>query len=164
MARGVNKVILIGNLGRDPEIRYSPSGTAVGNIRLATTEGRKDKDTGQWQDHTEWHQVVLLGRLAEVAGEYLKKGSKVYIEGRLQTRKYADKSGVERYTTEIVANDMQMLDGKGTTGGMPNSYDDYSANSGAAGQGASSSGRPAPRPHSSTEHPPEDSFDDDIPF
>ena len=121
MSKGVNKVILIGNLGRDPEIRYSQNGVAWGNLRIATTEGRKDKDSGQWQDHTEWHQVVLLGRNAEVAGEFLKKGSKVYIEGRLQTRKWTDKaSNLERYITEIVATDMQMLDGKGSGGSNGN--------------------------------------------
>jgi len=113
MAKGVNKVILIGNLGKDPEIRKSSSGVSWGDFSVATTEGRKDKDTGKWLDHTEWHHVVVLGRLAEIANEYLKKGSKIYIEGRLQTRKYMDKSNVERYQTEIVANEMQMLDGKG---------------------------------------------------
>jgi single-strand DNA-binding protein len=116
MARGVNKVILIGNLGRDPEIRYSASGTAMGNLSIATTEGRKNRETGQWEDHTEWHRVVVLGRTAEVAGEYLRKGSKVYIEGRLQTRKWQDKDGQDRYTTEILANDLQMLDSRGGAG------------------------------------------------
>lgn len=110
MARGVNKAIIIGNLGNDPELRYLPSGGAVANISVATTEGWKDKTTGEVQERTEWHRIVLFGRLAEIAKEYLRKGSRIYIEGRLQTRKYQDKNGVDRYTTEIVANDMQMLD------------------------------------------------------
>ncbi len=153
MARGVNKVILIGNLGRDPEIRYSPNGVAWGNLRIATTEGRKDKDSGQWQDHTEWHQVVLLGRNAEVAGEFLKKGSKVYIEGRLQTRKYTDKNtNLERYTTEIVANEMQMLDGKG--GSAPS--EDY-GQSRSSSQRSSSASMPPDHGH------PADGYDD-VPF
>lgn len=112
MARGINKVILIGNLGADPETRYTPSGTAVTNIRVATSENWKDKQSGEMQERTEWHRVVMFTRLAEVAAEYLRKGSKVYIEGRLQTRKWQDQSGQDRYTTEIVANDMQMLDGR----------------------------------------------------
>jgi len=115
MARGVNKVILIGNLGKDPEVKHSASGTAWGSISLATTERRKDQ-SGAWQDHTEWHRVVVLGRIAELAKEYLRRGSKVYIEGRLQTRKYTDKKdNIERYQTEIVANEMEMLDGKSIT-------------------------------------------------
>lgn len=111
MARGINKVILIGNVGQDPEVRYMPSGGAVTNLTLATSESWKDKQTGQQQERTEWHRVVFFNRLAEVAGEYLKKGSKVYIEGSLRTREW-EKDGVKRYTTEIVANEMQMLDGK----------------------------------------------------
>ncbi|VAW91364.1 Single-stranded DNA-binding protein [hydrothermal vent metagenome] len=118
MARGVNKVILIGNLGKDPEVRYSPNGGAVANITLATSESWKDKNTGEQVDKTEWHRVVFFRRLAEVAGEYLKKGSKVFIEGKLQTRKWQDQNGQDRYTTEIVANEMQMLDSKG--GGSAN--------------------------------------------
>ena len=113
MARGVNKVILIGNLGKDPEVRYSPNGGAIANITLATSESWKDKNTGEQVDKTEWHRVVFFRRLAEIAGEYLKKGSKVFIEGKLQTRKWQDKDGQDRYTTEIVANEMQMLDSKG---------------------------------------------------
>ena len=110
MARGINKVILIGNLGNDPETRYTQSGAAVTNISLATSESWKDKQTGQPQERTEWHRVVFFNRLAEIAGEYLRKGSKVYIEGSLRTRKWQDQSGQDRYTTEIVANEMQMLD------------------------------------------------------
>ena len=112
MSRGINKVILIGNLGNDPDIRYSAAGKAVANISLATSETWKDKDTGEQQEKTEWHRCVAFGRTAEIIGEYLKKGSQVYIEGKLQTRKWTDKEGVERYTTEIVINEMQMLGAK----------------------------------------------------
>ncbi|WP_046005302.1 single-stranded DNA-binding protein [Pseudoalteromonas rubra] len=120
MARGVNKVILVGNLGQDPEVRYMPNGNGVANISIATTDSWKDKNTGQLQERTEWHRVVLFGKLAEVAGEYLRKGSQVYIEGRLQTRKWTDQGGQERYTTEIVVDmggQMQMLGGRGEQGG-----------------------------------------------
>jgi single-strand DNA-binding protein len=109
--RGVNKVILIGNIGQDPEVKYLPSGGAVTNVSIATSETWKDKNTGQPQERTEWHRVVFFNRLGEIAGEYLKKGSKVYIEGRLQTRKWQAQDGTDRYTTEIVADQMQMLDG-----------------------------------------------------
>ena len=118
MARGVNKVILIGNLGKDPEVRYMPNGNAVANITLATSESWKDKTSGEQQEKTEWHRVVMFRRLGEIAGEYLKKGSKVYIEGKLQTRKWQDSSGNDRYTTEIVADQMQMLDSRGGEGGF----------------------------------------------
>lgn len=118
MARGINKVILVGNLGADPETRYMPSGGAVTNIRVATSESWKDKQTGDQQERTEWHSVAMFNRLAEVAAEYLRKGSQVYIEGKLRTRKWQDKQGNDRYTTEIVANEMQMLGGRGGgTGG-----------------------------------------------
>jgi single-strand DNA-binding protein len=113
MARGVNKVILIGNLGSDPDVRYTASGAAVANVNIATTESWRDKGSGEQQERTEWHRVVFFGKLAEIAGEYLKKGSQVYVEGRLQTRKWQDKEGNDRYTTEIVASDMQMLGGRG---------------------------------------------------
>ena len=113
MARGVNKVILIGNLGADPETRAMPSGTTVANLRVATSESWRDKQTGEQQERTEWHRVALFGRLAEVAGEYLRKGSQVYIEGSLRTRKWQDKEGKDRYSTEIVGNDLQMLGGRG---------------------------------------------------
>ena len=112
MARGVNKVILVGNLGKDPEVRYMPNGNAVANITLATSESWKDKTSGEQQEKTEWHRVVMFRRLGEIAGEYLKKGSQVYIEGKLQTRKWQDNSGNDRYTTEIVAREMQMLGGR----------------------------------------------------
>ncbi|MDT8449820.1 MAG: single-stranded DNA-binding protein [Wenzhouxiangellaceae bacterium] len=120
MARGINKVILIGNLGADPEVRYTPANTAVCNVRIATSEQWRDKQTGEQQERTEWHNVVLFGRLGEIAGEYLKKGSKVYIEGRLQTRKWQGQDGQDRYTTEVIANDMQMLDSRGGTAPMGN--------------------------------------------
>ncbi len=113
MARGVNKVILIGNLGKDPEVRYSPSGAAVAKVTIATSDSWKDKQTGELQERTEWHNVVFFSRLAEIVGEYLRKGSKVYIEGRLQTSKWQGQDGNDRYTTEIVANEMQMLDSRG---------------------------------------------------
>ena len=113
MARGINKVILIGNLGTDPEVRYMPQGGAVANLTVATSESWTDKNTNEKKEQTEWHRVVIYQRLAEIAGEYLRKGSKVYIEGKLKTRKWQDKDGVERYTTEIIANELQMLDGRG---------------------------------------------------
>ncbi|MBX9585700.1 MAG: single-stranded DNA-binding protein [Gammaproteobacteria bacterium] len=112
MARGVNKVILIGNLGNDPEVRYTPSGSAVANVNLATSETWRDKQTGELQDRTEWHRVVFFNRLAEIVGEYLRKGSKIYIEGTLRTRKWQDKNGIDRYTTEIIANEMHILDSR----------------------------------------------------
>ncbi|HEX5124008.1 MAG TPA: single-stranded DNA-binding protein, partial [Rhodanobacteraceae bacterium] len=116
MARGINKVILVGNLGADPETRYTANGGAITNIRLATSEAWKDKQTGENQERTEWHRVVLFGKLGEIAGEYLKKGRQVYIEGSLRTNKYTDKDGIERYSTDIVANEMQMLGGPGGGG------------------------------------------------
>ena len=117
MARGVNKVILIGNLGGDPEVRYTPNGAAVVNVNLATNESWTDRNTNERQERTEWHRLVLWSKLAEIAGQYLRKGSKVYVEGRLQTRSWDDQSGQKRYTTEVVVNDMQMLDGRGEAGG-----------------------------------------------
>lgn len=155
MARGINKVILIGNLGADPETRYSAGGNAVTNLRLATNESWRDRQTGEQQERTEWHRVVLFSRLAEIAAEYLRKGSTVYIEGRLQTRKWQGQDGQDRYTTEIVANEMQMLGGRGG-GGMG---DD------AAGGGAPRRRAPAPAPADTGGDPgPSGDFDDDIPF
>ena len=119
MARGVNKVILVGNLGKDPDVRYMPSGSAVANVTLATSETWKDKQTGEKQERTEWHNIAFFGRLAEIAGESLKKGSQVYVEGSLRTRKWQDKSGNDRYTTEVIASDMQMLGGRGGGGSAP---------------------------------------------
>ena len=156
MARGINKVILVGNLGKDPEVRYSPSGQAVANATLATSESWKDKNTGEKQERTEWHRVVFFGRLAEIAGEYLKKGAQIYVEGRLQTRKWQDKEGQDRYTTEIVANEMQML-GSRSGAGAPadqNFNQDVSANEGPSGGAARA---PAKAPAGAD-------FDDDIPF
>lgn len=114
MAKGINKAILIGNLGADPEIRYMPTGGAIATVSLATSDSWKDKQTNEVQERTEWHRVVFFNRLAEIVGEYLRKGAKIYVEGRIQTRKWQDKSGQDRYTTEIVASDMQMLDGRGS--------------------------------------------------
>ena len=148
MARGVNKVILIGNLGQDPDTKYMPSGSAVTNLRIATTESFKDRETGQQTERTEWHSVAMFGRLAEVAGEYLRKGSQVYIEGRIRTRKWQDKQGQDRYSTEIIADQMQMLGGKG--GGM------------GGGADAGASDRPAPA-KARTAAEPEAELDDDIP-
>ena len=176
MARGINKVILIGNLGQDPETRYMPSGGAVTNLTIATSETWKDKQTGQPQERTEWHRVVFFNRLAEIAGEYLKKGSKVYIEGSLRTRKWQDKStGADRYTTEIVANEMQMLDSRGGGEGMGGGQ--------GGGQGYAQQGAPAAQPQRAQQAPAQpaaqpaaqsapaqnapagfDNFDDDIPF
>jgi len=156
MARGINKVILIGNLGRDPEVRYSPNGQAIANVTLATSESWKDKNTGDKQEKTEWHRVVFFGRLAEIAGEYLKKGSQVYVEGRLQTRKWQDKDGNDKYTTEIVANEMQMLGSRGGAGQPSSDYNqDTSRGESGASQGKSSGKKPAT---AGTD------FDDDIPF
>ena len=117
MTRGVNKVILVGNLGGDPEVRYMPNGNAVTNITIATSESWKDKQTGQQQERTEWHRVVFFNRLAEIAGEYMRKGGKVYVEGALRTRKWQDQSGADRFTTEVVASEMQLLDNNPQNGG-----------------------------------------------
>lgn len=162
MARGVNKVILIGNLGKDPEVRYMPSGGAVANVTIATSESWKDKTTGEQQERTEWHNVVFYNRLAEIVGEYLKKGSQVYVEGSLRTRKWQDKNtGTDRYTTEVIANEMQML---GSKGGGSTPY----AEKAAGGKGSAPMAKGAAKgAHEETEHAPGgkgDNFDDDIPF
>ena len=141
MARGVNKAIVVGNLGRDPEVRYSANGNAIANATVATTDSWRDKQTGDRQEKTEWHRVVFFGRLAEIAGEYLRKGSQVYIEGRLQTRKWEDQNGQERYTTEIVANDMQMLGSRGAGVDASGGRDSGSGGS-ASGGGSSPAGQP----------------------
>jgi len=159
MARGINKVILVGNLGADPDTRYMPSGKAVTNIRIATSDSWKDKQTGDTQERTEWHSVVLFDKLGEIAAEYLRKGSQVYIEGSLKTRKWQDKEGKDRYTTEIVARDMQMLGGRGGAAG----------GGGGAGGGSSAGGESrAPRSAPMEDRAPapagEEEFDDDIPF
>jgi single-strand DNA-binding protein len=156
MARGINKVILIGNLGADPETRAMPSGTTVANLRVATSESWRDKQTGEQQERTEWHRVALFGRLAEIAGEYLRKGSQVYIEGSLRTRKWQDKQGNERYSTEIIGNELQMLGGRGGAGAGASA----SPASAAAGSGAT----PSYAEESAGGGSRSEEFDDDIPF
>lgn len=156
MARGVNKVILIGNLGADPEVRYTPNGSAVANITLATSMTWRDKQSGELQERTEWHRTVFFNRLAEIVGEYLRKGSKVYIEGSLRTRKWQDKSGIDRYTTEIIANEMHMLDSKGGNG-----QSDYAA---AASQHSNSSNSNTSNEQTAGVAQDVPDFDDDIPF
>ena len=153
MARGINKVIVVGNLGGDPETRYMPSGSAVTNMTVATNESWKDKQTGEQKERTEWHKVAMFGRLAEIAAEYLRKGSQVYIEGKLRTRKWQDKDGQDRYTTEIIADEMQMLGGRSGAGGG-GSF----GGGGQQGGGQQGGGGNAP-PQSGP-----DDFDDDIPF
>ena len=178
MARGINKVILVGNLGADPETRAMPSGTTVANLRIATSESWRDKQSGEQQERTEWHRVVLFGRLGEIAAEYLKKGSQVYIEGSLRTRKWQDKQGQERYSTEIVGNDMQMLGGRGGGGGAAGGGGDFergSSGGSGGGRGGRSSGGgsgggggdpyPDEYAHSSGGGGGKaEDFDDDIPF
>ena len=144
MARGINKVIIVGNLGADPETRYMPSGSAVTNLSVATSEQWKDKQSGEQKERTEWHKVAMFNRLAEIAAEYLRKGSQVYIEGKLRTRKWQDRDGNDRWTTEVIADEMQMLGSRGGGGSAPM---------------ASGSG-----PSSAPPQPPADDFDDDIPF
>ncbi len=183
MARGVNKVILVGNLGGDPEVRYMPNGNAVTNVTVATSESWKDKQTGQQQERTEWHRVVFFNRLAEIAGEYLRKGTKVYVEGSLRTRKWQDQSGQDRYTTEIVGSEMQMLDSRGGAGDggyaqqgqqggyapqqqapQPMQQQPAAAPMQQAPQQAPQQ-RPAPAPQQAPQPAPGfDDFDDDIPF
>ena len=183
MARGINKVILVGSLGRDPEVKYMPSGSAVTNITVATSESWKDKQTGEQQERTEWHRVVFFNRLAEIAGEYLRKGSQVYIEGSLRTRKWQGQDGQDRYTTEIVASEMQMLGGRAGGGGGGGGgygggqggggygggggYDDGGYGGGQGGGGGSQRGGGQP-PRQPQNNPPQnnpmDDFDDDIPF
>jgi len=164
MARGINKVILVGNLGQDPETRAMPSGKSVTNIRIATSESWRDKQTGEQKEATEWHTIVFFDRLAEIAAEYLRKGSQVYVEGKLRTRKWQDKaSGADRYSTEVVANELQMLGGRGGAaggggggggGGGDGGYGGSPRGGSGAGGGADSYSQPAPA----------DTFDDDIPF
>ena len=172
MARGVNKVILVGNLGADPETRYTANGNAVTNIRLATTDSWRDRQSGEQQERTEWHRVVFFSRLAEIAAEYLRKGSQCYIEGRIQTRKWQGQDGQDRYSTEIVASEMQMLGSRGGGGGgaaPPSRGSSPSAGTGERGED-SGSGSAWPAGGSSGSSPaaprsgPPDDFDDDIPF
>ncbi|HET7930491.1 MAG TPA: single-stranded DNA-binding protein [Rhodanobacteraceae bacterium] len=163
MARGVNKVILIGNLGADPETRYSASGTAMCSVSLATSENWKDKQTGESQERTEWHRVKFFGRLAEIAGEYLKKGRQVYIEGSIRSSKYTDKEGIERWSTDIIANEMQMLGGPGEGGGRGEGGGDFRPRQSQGRPAAAAAGGPARQ----SAPPPQDHGgfeDDDIPF
>ena len=159
----VNKVILIGNLGKDPEVRYAPSGSAICNVTIATSRVSKDKTSGERQEQTEWHRVVMFDRLAEIAGEYLKKGKSVYIEGRLQTRKWTDKEGVERYSTEIIANEMTMLGGREGGGGGGAGDEMGSAQAPAPRSAPAARSAPAPKPASKSSTGFDD-MDDDIPF
>jgi single-strand DNA-binding protein len=163
MARGINKVILVGNLGADPDTRYMPSGKAVTNIRIATSDSWKDKTTGDQQERTEWHTVVLFDKLGEIAAEYLRKGSQVYIEGALRTRKWQDKEGKDRYSTEIVGRDMQMLGGRGGAGGgggeRPAGGESRPQRSGGYAGGDNNRGQSAPPVMEEG-----NDFDDDIPF
>lgn len=163
MARGLNKVMVMGNLGADPEARYMPSGSAVTTIRVATSEVWKDRQSGEKQERTEWHRIVLFNRLGEIAAQYLKKGSRVFVEGSLRTNKWQDQSGNDRYTTEIIASSMQLMDAKGTGS---SAFDDESDSSGADAP-------PSPPPHASKSSKPkatatattlDEEFDDDIPF
>ena len=158
MARGINKVIIVGNVGGDPETRYMPSGSAVTNLTVATNESWKDKQTGEQKERTEWHRVAMFNRLAEIAAEYLRKGSQVYIEGKLRTRKWQDKSGQDRYTTEIIADEMQMLGGRGGSGGGGNFGGGSQGGDQGSGQSGGQGGGNAPP------QPGPDDFDDDIPF
>ncbi|MFQ3286544.1 MAG: single-strand DNA-binding protein [Porticoccaceae bacterium] len=165
MARGVNKVIIVGNCGQDPETRFMPSGGAVTNLSIATSESWKDKTSGEPQERTEWHRVVFFNRLAEIAGEYVKKGSKLYVEGSLRTRKWQGQDGQDRYTTEIVASEMQMLDSRGGPGGSGG----YDSPQGSTGQGSApkSPNQQAPQQQAPQQQAPQQQsgpFDDDIPF
>jgi len=174
--RGINKVILVGNLGQDPEVRYTPGGAAITTISIATSESWKDKNTGQTQEKTEWHRVVFFGKLAEIAGEYLHKGSQVYVEGKLQTRKWQDKSGQDRYTTEVVIDSfngvMQMLGGKGEGGGQQRqpSQQSQSNQQSQQQQGYQQQGQPQNQQQAGNQPAPapsgdfDNTFDDDIPF
>ena len=174
MARGINKVILVGTLGKDPEVKYMPSGGAVTSVSLATNESWKDKVTGEKKETTEWHKVVFFNKLAEIAGEYLRKGQQVYIEGSLRTRKWQGQDGQDRYTTEIVANDMQMLGGRSGGGMSAGHYDDSAPapmRSGGGNQGGNNYGSGYSNNAPSNQNKPAPSssggfedFDDDIPF
>lgn len=164
MSRGINKVILVGNLGKDPETRYTQSNTAVTTLTIATSESWRDKNSGENQERTEWHRVVLWGRLGEIAGEYLQKGRQVYIEGKLQTRKWQDQSGQDRYTTEIVGSEMQMLGGR--AGGSASLDEGFSGGSQQSSRPAASNA-PAPQNNAPQNNAPDmgdDFVDDDIPF
>jgi len=164
MARGINKVILVGNVGGDPDVRYLPNGNAVTTLSVATSEGWKDKQTGDKQERTEWHRVVCFNRLGEIAGEYVRKGSKLYVEGSLRTRKWQDQQGQDRYTTEIIASEIQMLDNKtgGSGGGSSSNYDDNQMP--AYEQQQPAARKPAPSQPAKAAQDAFDELDDDIPF
>jgi len=167
MARGVNKVILVGNLGADPETRSMPSGMTVTNIRIATSESWKDKSSGAQQERTEWHNIALFGRLGEIAAEYLRKGSQVFVEGKLRTRKWQDKTGNDRYTTEIIADNMQMLGARGGGAGGGGMGGGGAGGGGGATGGAGGASAGPPRDDYDQSPPPaggKEDFDDDIPF
>lgn len=176
MAKGVNKVILIGNLGKDPEVRYSPSGLAIATLSIATTSSTKDRQTGQWVDETEWHRVVLFDKSAEFTKQYMRKGSQVYVEGRLKTNKWQDKNGVERYTTEVIGSEVQLLGGRNEsttafTSAPPPSYSDSESESYSntapftpANYTPSPAATLPPRPATPPRPQPADNFDDDVPF
>jgi len=165
MARGVNKVILIGNLGNDPEVRYTPNGNAVATISLATSETWRDKQSGELQDRTEWHRVVFFNRLAEIVGEYLHKGSKIYVEGPLRTRKWQDKTGLDRYTTEIIANEMHMLDSRSGSGGSGSSREKTAPPMHESAEIPTNSHfEPTGAPMGNAAVVPQAPMDDDIPF
>lgn len=158
MARGINKVILVGNVGKDPEVRYNQGGGAIANITLATSDTWRDKTTGEPQEKTEWHRVVFFGKLGEIVGQYVKKGSKIYVEGKLRTRKWQDQSGQDRYTTEVVADEMQLLDSRPT--GQPDpQHTAHQQRQGGNTNGTMPSSIPTPPPAQGF-----DQFDDDIPF
>ena len=160
----VNKVIIVGNLGRDPEVRYTPNGSAVCNVTVATSRVRKNKDSGEKSEDTEWHRIVFFDKLAEIAGEYLKKGRSVYVEGRLQTRKWTDKDGVEKYTTEIVATEMQMLGSREGMGGGAPSSDDGGGSYERSAPASRPAGAAANRPAAAKSSSGFSDMDDDIPF
>ena len=167
MARGLNKVMIMGNLGADPEVRYLPSGTAVTNIRVATSESWKDAKTGEKQERTEWHRITLFNRIGEIAAQYLRKGSKVFIEGSIRTNKWQDQSGADRYSTDIIASNMQLMDSKGTGGSAPFDQNDQMGDmpqdmaAMPSSNASSRSSAKSPEPAMAGSH---DAFDDDVPF
>lgn len=162
MARGINKVLIMGNLGADPEVRYMPSGGAVANLRVATTEAWKDRQSGEKQERTEWHRIVLYNRLGEIAAQYLKKGSRVFVEGSIRTNKWQDQNGNDRYTTEIIGSSMQLMDSKGSSGSA--AFDDEAASSAPASSSNSSQGSGGKTSSKAPATTADEEFDDDIPF
>lgn len=163
-SRGLNKVMIIGNLGAEPEVRFTAGGSAMANLNIATSESWRDKQTGEQQEKTEWHRVVIFGKLAEIVQQYVHKGSKIYIEGRLQTRKWQDNSGQDRYTTEIVANEMQMLDGRSGGGGGAANFEQAAPQQQARSQQSQPQQAPQQQAPAQSAPPQIDDFDDDIPF